>query len=248
MQKRRFWQYFIYPVTAVAVTVLGVAAIASADASSSTHYQVNETQFGGSGADLKDCSTSYCAKISVGDTTVGAASSADYSAQFGSNTSDEPLLQVITTAGVQDLGILDTSHTATATRIIKVRTYLSSGYVVELTGTPPSQGSHALSAISTPSTSQPGAEQFGVNLVANTSPSVGADPLQVPSSLTSFGVAATDYATPNLFKYVSGDIIASSPTSSGETDYTLSAIFNVSNTTPGGHYDGSFSAVVVPIY
>jgi hypothetical protein len=72
--------------------------------------------------------------------------------------------------------------------------------------------------------------------------------VQVPSTGTSFGTAVGDYSTPNIFKYVDGDIVAQSLKSSGETDYTLSIIINVSNTTPGGYYNGSFSAIVVPTY
>ncbi len=179
---------------------------------------------------------------------VGTGSSANYSAQFGANTSDVPLLEVITSAGTSDMGVLDTNKTGTATASIKVRNYLSNGYIVQLAGHAPSQGIHTLTTISTPSTSQQGAEQFGVNLVANTAPTIGADPVQVPSGSFSFGNANGDYSSHNLFKYVDGDIIGSSNKSSGETDYTLSMIINVSAATPGGRYTGTFSAVVVPTY
>ena len=67
----------------------------------SDKYMVDETQFG-NGASLEDCSDNYCAKTSAGDLTAGSGSSANYSAQFGSNTTDEPLLEVITQAGNQD--------------------------------------------------------------------------------------------------------------------------------------------------
>jgi hypothetical protein len=179
---------------------------------------------------------------------VGKASSANYSAQFGANTDNVPLLEVITEAGIQNLGVLDTEHTATATRIVKVRNYLSKGYIIQLAGEPPSQGTHALTGITEPSTSHQGAEQFGVNLVANTAPSVGADPIQVPSNVISFGYVADDYVTQNLFKYINGDIVAKSDSSTGETDFTISMIINVSNTTPAGRYGGSLSAIVVPTY
>jgi len=240
---RRFW------ISAALVTgcLLAVGTVA-ADTTSSDHYKASETHFG-TGADLQDCSSTYCAKLSVGDTTVGNSNSTTYfSALFGSGNTDQPLLEVITESGAQNLGVLDTTHTATATRIIKVRSYLSSGYTIQITGNPPTQGTHQLNTISTPSTSHAGAEQFGINMVANTSPNLGSDPVQVPTSSTSYGYAADDYATSNLFKYVNGDIVARSDRSSGETDFTLSMIINVSNNTPAGHYDGSYSAVVVPIY
>jgi hypothetical protein len=92
-------------------------------------------------------------------------------------------------------------------------------------------------ALSTPTASIPGTEQFGMNLVANTSPiTFGANPSQNPSSVFSFGAAASGYNTANLYKYVQGSTIASSNSSSGETDYTISYIYNISNSTPGGYY------------
>jgi hypothetical protein len=246
MQKRGFRRYWnLLPLAVVlAASWIGIAA---ADTTSSTHYKATETQFN-SGSGLNSCSGSYCGKISIGDNVVGSASSANYKAQFGSNTDNVPLLEVITEAGTQNLGILDSDHTAMATRIIKVRNYLSKGYIIQLAGETPSQGTHALAGINEPSTSHQGAEQFGVNLVANTAPSVGADPIQVPSNQTSFGYVTDDYVTSNLFKYINGDIVAKSDSSSGETDYTISIIINVSNTTPSGKYGGAFSAIVVPIY
>jgi len=231
----------------VVALCLGAFGTAVADTSSSAHYQVNETQFG-AGSSQHDCSTNYCAKTSLGDTGVGSTSSTNFTAYAGFNTTNEPVLEVITIGGNQDLGVLDTSTPGTATAQVKVRNYLSSGYVIELTGSPPSQGSHTLTALTTPSTSQPGAEQFGLNLVDNSTPNIGTDPVQVPNSSFSYGTVASDYGTANLFKYVAGDVVASSLSSSGETDYTLSLLLNISNTTPGGHYTGTYSAVVVPTF
>jgi hypothetical protein len=53
------------------------------------------------------------------------------------------------------------------------------------------------------------------------------------------------YNTCGLFKYVKGDTIASSSKSSGETDYTISYIFNISPTTPGGTYSMNHVLVAV---
>ena len=213
----------------------------------STNYSVNEVQFG-SGGSLKDCSANFCAKTSAGDTTVGSSSSASYSALSGANTTDQPLLEVTVAGGNQDMGVLDSTHTGTATNSIKVRTYLSNGYTLQITGATPSQGIHHITALTSPSTSQPGMEQFGINMVANNTPAIGADPLDVPSGNTNTAVVEDNYITPNFFMYSDGDTVANSLVSDGETDYTLSMILNVSNATPGGRYTGNFSAVVVPTY
>jgi hypothetical protein len=224
--------------------------MAGAAQSSSTNYSVSEVQIGGNGSAQNDCSSSYCAQESVGDTVDGNASSASYSAQFGEETDNVPLLEEIVTGGNQSLGVLQAGTTATATETIKVRNYLSDGYTLYITGPPPSQGEHTLNTLYTscPCTSQPGAEQFGINLAANTSPAIGANPVQVPSSTFSFGTVDTNYDQSNLFMYHNGDAVAGSSKSTGETDYTLSMIFNISNVTPGGQYTAQFSAVVVPTY
>jgi hypothetical protein len=91
-------------------------------------------------------------------------------------------------------------------------------------------------------------EQFGINLAANTSPHIGAGPVQVPSNTYSFGAVESGYSQADLYKYSNGDAIAYSNSSSGETDYTLSMIINISAVTPGGQYTGNFSAVAVPVF
>lgn len=231
-------------VTALALVVsLGFVGTATALQSSSTNYTVNESQFG-AGSSTNDCSTSYCAKTSVGDTASGRANSTSYGAEFGGNTTDEPLLEIIVEGGNQDLGVLDSTTTGTASMVVKIRNYLSNGYSLQISGGAPSQGTHTLAAMTTQSTSHQGAEQFGINLAKNTSPDIGAEPVQVPSDTFAFGQVADGYSDPDLFMYNSNDIVASSTRSSGQTVYTLSMILNVSNTTPGGRYQSNFSAVV----
>jgi len=225
-------------------------AVADGSQSSSSSYSISDVQIGGNGSAQHDCSTSYCAQEELGDTVDGRASSANYSAQFGADTTDTPLLEETVTGGTQNLGTIQSSSTSTATFSVKVRSYLSSGYGLYVDGSPPSQGEHTLKALSSdcPCTSQPGTEQFGINLVANTTPDMGTNPVQVPSGDYSFGTAEPNYDQSNLFMYNNGDEVANSLTSTGETDFTLSMIINISNATPGGQYTQQFSAVVVPQY
>jgi hypothetical protein len=229
------------------IMTLGFSGVAVADTSTSPHYMVNETQFG-SGSSLHDCSSHYCAKTSAGDTTVGSTSSASFSAQSGSNTSNVPLLEVIVEGGSQDMGLLDASTTGTAVSTIKIRTYLTGGYSLYVAGGLPTQGTHTISRLATPSTSQPGAEQFGINLADNTSPNIGASVVQVPDSTTSFGQVDDDYNQADLFMYNDGAQVGHSDKDSGETDYTLSMILNISNVTAGGHYAGTYSAIVASAF
>jgi hypothetical protein len=181
---------------------------------------------------------------------VGNGSSANYSAKFGSFTTDVPLLEVVVAGGIQNVGVLQSTTTATVSDTIKVRSYLMQGYSIYITGASPTQGTHHLNTMVTgcPCTSQVGTEQFGINLAANTTPNVGAGPVEVPSAAFSFGTVLGNYNQSNHFKYIDGDSVADSLKSTGETDYTLSMILNISAATPAGHYAGNFSAVVVPTY
>jgi len=251
MGNKKLRQYTFIALLALILPFGYVGSVhAGSSQSSSSHYSVSEVQIGGNGSAQNDCSTNFCAQESVGGTSVGSASSSSYSAQFGSDTADMPLLEVIVDGGTQDLGVLQPTTTATASFSVKIRSYLSNGYELYITGTPPRQGEHTLKTLdaSCPCTSQPGTEQFGINLTANTTPNVGAEPVQVPSSSYGFGTAEANYDQPNLFKYHDGDEVGDSPMSTGETDYSVSMIMNISNVTPGGHYTSAFNAVVVPSY
>lgn len=245
---KRVWSAQSGALLALGITLIG-ASSAFAVTSSSPNYQMTEGEFN-AGSMLDSCSGQYCAQASIGDMTVGGKStSGTSSASFGSiPASSDPMLEVIVDGGQSDLGVLSTESTATKTMIVRVRNYLSDGYMLQIVGTPPKYGDHTLGTPSTPTAATPGTEQFGINAVANTTPSVGANPLQVPSGETSFGVVQTDYATPNLFKYANEDVVARSDSESGRTDYTISMIVNVANSTPAGHYSGDFSAIVTPVY
>jgi len=245
MRNRGIGKFARYLLLAVAIAVCGAPAV-FAETSNSTHYQLNDSSFT-AGSAAKTCSTSYCSQTSIGS-TAGTTAGATTKATFGPVTQSQPELQVIVDPGTSDLGVLTTERTAIKTTSIKILNYLSSGYLVQIIGDPPTYSGHKLATPSTPTASTQGTEQFGINAVANTNPSVGADPVQVPSGTFSFGVVNDNYKTANEFMYNSGDVVMHSGSSSGETDFTLSFIVNISNATPAGHYHGDYSAVVIPSY
>lgn len=246
MQKWRLWHY-IKPLL-VAVLIVGVSTgTVFATNSSSSNYQVSETEFN-AGSTLQNCSDQYCARASIGDMTIGRSTSSGGTASFGSLVDSQPVLEVIVNPGESNLGVLTTEATATKTMTVQIRNYLSGGYVLQIVGDPPKAAGHSLHTPSTPTAASPGTEQFAINASDNSSPNVGANPVQVPSNQTSFGFVTDDYHTPNLFKYTSGDVVGRSLTESGRTDYTISMIVNISNATPAGHFSGDFSAVVIPVY
>ncbi|HSX35660.1 MAG TPA: hypothetical protein VLH84_01860 [Patescibacteria group bacterium] len=240
---------------AAVVAVLAICPPAYAQQSSSSHYQVNEVFFG-AGGDLHDCSASYCAKLSAGEIAAGNTAGTAFRAQAGFNTDRQPYLAFSVAGSSTDLGTLSTIGTATSTGTFAVKTYLASGYVVQLASdAPTNNGSnvHTLNPLTSATASVVGTEQFGINLVDNLTNCIdgihhapanfGANPVQVPDSTFSFGTVASGYDTCGLYKYNKGDAIALSSQSSGETDYTLSFIYNISPVTPDGLY--TYNGVLV---
>lgn len=219
-----------------------------AETSSSPNYSVSETQFSsGDKATSKSCSGSFCANVTIGDMAVGGKSP-NYTTSFGSLAAGEPSIEVIVDPGESNLGVLSTERTATKTMVVRIRSFLGDGYMLQIVGTPPTYSGHALNAMTTATSSVAGTEQFGINAVQNNLLNVGVDPVQVPAGNTVYGVVNGNYALANQFMYRDGDVIAHSDMGTGQTNYTVSMIINVSNATPAGHYSSDFSAVVIPAY
>lgn len=239
-------KHFFAAGAAAVLLAFAAGPLASAQ-SSSDNYQINEFFFGG-GGELDAASGNYRAKQSAGELVVGNSGSANYQFQGGFNTSDEPLLEVFVDGGTYDMGVLDAAVVHSAAAIFSVRNYLSSGYEIILSGQPPDYQGHALSPMAALAASNPGTEQFGVNLAANTNPAVGADPVQYPDNTFSFGSAVAGYDTPDMFKFADGGTVAFSPASTGQTTYTLSMIANITKTTPAGQYTGHLNVIVTPTF
>jgi len=244
MRKQRLWTG-VKVMLAVMLVLASGAGTANAITSSSNNYQMTETQFGST---QKSCSGQYCAQASIGEATDGKASN-NSSVEFEDITNNEPFLDMIVEPGDSNLGVLSTERTATKTTSIKIRSYLiSGGYSLQIIGTPPKFNGHTLNTPNIPTNSVPGTEMFGINVVANTTPVVGANPVQVPADQQVFGVANDNYKTSNKFMYQSEDVIARGQTDSGRTDYTISMVVNISSTTPAGKYTGDFTAMLIPAY
>lgn len=224
-------------VVATLVPFLNSGIILAAQ-SQSSNYQVNEVFFG-SGGELNACSTSYCSKQAAGESTVGNTASSNYQAQGGFNTDRQPYIQFTVSNTNLDLGSLSATGTKTATASFSIKAYLSHGFTIVNASDPPSNNGYTMQPISSvPSASSAGTEQFGINLVSNTSPiTFGADPTFTPDSSFSNGLVAPDYSSHNLFVYRKNDTIAYSNASSSSTNYTISYIFNISSVTPGGTYE-----------
>ena len=217
---------------------------------SGSSYKIEEAQVGATGGDNDLTSTSYRGRAGVGDTGVGIVSGATYQAVGGFTTSDIPELEMSVNTPNLNLGNASTSATLTGTANFGVRVYLASGYAVFTRGgLPTSEGGATVPGMPVSTTPTIGTAQFGINLVANTSPTTfGALPQQLPDASFSFGSVAANYNTTNFFRYVDGDQVAQSTQSSGVTNYTISYVVNISPITAAGVYSLSHQMIVVATY
>ena len=249
MDKKSLWMGMAALLIAAATVVASTSIVSAQSSSKSNSYELTESQFNNGDATTQSCSGQYCSKVTLGDSLSGSAAASLNTAKFGAiSDPGEPLLDVIIDHGESNLGTLTTNKTATKVMVVKVRNYLSGGYTLQIAGDPPKYKDHYLKTLTKPTNSIQGEEQFGLNVVANTIPVIGADVVQTPSGSTSFGYVTNNYKTANMFMYKSGDVIAESKSESGQTDYTISMIVNISSGTPAGSYGADFSAVVVPAY
>lgn len=232
------------------VALLGFSSHAAAQLTSPS-YRVDETFFG-TGGDVGASSTNYGVRQSSG----GGFGSADlsgnnYDSATGFPTPQQIFLEVSVTGADVGFGFLDANTTSYGASqggacncSFYVRSYVSSGYVVITGSQPPTTARgdslDSKTILGIPSTST-NVEEFGINLVDNSSPDIGANPVNDPDNTFADGVIASGYNTPNQFKYVPGDIIASSPGTAGnrgvgKTNYTISYIAKPKDTTPAGDY------------
>ncbi len=239
----------------VASFALLLAPVVFAAESSSNDWSVDRVFFG-AGGELNACSDDYCAKQTAGEIAAGNIAGSVFRANAGFNVEREPYIAFSVAGGPSDLGYLSTAATAYTTGSFAVKTYLANGYVVQIASDPPTNTSnpgHVIDPLTTPTSPTPGTEQFGINLAANTTgcgmpADFGANAVQVPDNTFSFGEVADDYDDCGLFKYVQRDIIASSDRSTGETDYTVSFIYNIDDMTADGVYNFNGTFVATSTY
>ena len=258
MFMRKIWK--ITRLTIVMVGLLGGQAVAQT--SSSDSYQTNEYMFG-AGGELDSTSDSYRAQSSLGSLGVGSSASASYDAEAGFLTPSEPFLEMVVTEQVVNLGDLsDTTYSYGSAQgggcncSFNVRTYLSSSYVVLTMSDPPtSENGDILDPKATPGvpSTNPTVEEFGINLVDNATPNIGAYLVNVPDNNFADGMIESGYSTPDQFKYGVGDIIARSPATAGnqavgQTNFTISYIAKRKTFSQAGLYLMDHVLVVVATY
>lgn len=137
--------------------------------------------------------------------------------------------------------------TATATSQMAASTNASSGYNITVNGTTLTSGSNTIPAMTTAAASSTGSGQFGMNLVANTTPNVGSNITPTSTGVNFKGEPLAGYNTANEFEFNSGNQVANSADGgAGPTDsqiYTVSYIVNV----PGNQTAGTYTTTLTYI-
>lgn len=132
----------------------------------------------------------------------------------------------------KDMGELTDNQTLVAKSQMAVGTNASGGFAITVYGTPPAAGTNVIDTPAMPTASQPGTNQFGINLVENTFPAVGSN----PEGIWANAVPTSGYNQPNKYMYASGDVVASSPNVSLMKKFTVSYILNSSPSLRAGVY------------
>lgn len=224
----------------VILIFLLIGSSTSAYVMSSTNYRIQKDSINIGG--VSQSSSSYSLEETVGEMATDESTSTNYKLRAGYWAEFPDVLIFTLTNNTINLGTLATSAASTATTNFTVATSASDGYTVSVAGNTLTNDSNDIDAITTPATSFPGTEQFGINLVANTSPAVGSNPSG------GLGQAAPGYNTPNNFKFVSGETVASSSSFSSTTTFTISYLVNISTSTAAGSYSTDLTLTATGVF
>ncbi len=182
------------------------------------------------------------------DTGVVAASTASQISLAA--TVDESLTFCTATSGITssscsgatgssvNFGALSASATNSGLSQIGVGTNGSSGYTITVNGATLTSGANTITALASQTAATTGTKQFGLNLRANTTPSVGVDPDGAGSATVN-----SNYNTANQFRFVTGDIIASVGGADQFKRFQVSYIANIDTATAAGTYTATMNYI-----
>lgn len=138
-----------------------------------------------------------------------------------------------------DLGDFQTYNSNSGSYQFLVASNSPTGYSVSVYGTTLTSGNYTIPALASPSPPQYGVSQFGINLVANTQPNVGAN------TAGGTGQPTANYGLTNQFTFNSGDVIAADSQIGIYTRFTNSVMVNISKSQPAGVYSTTLTYIAV---
>lgn len=139
-----------------------------------------------------------------------------------------------------NFGELSANAARTGSTQMVVATNAKDGYTLQMNGTTMLSGTNSIPALTAKDVSRPGTSQFGVNLRNNADPDAGANP-----SGSGSGTVRAAYNTPNRYRFVPGDIVASSPEPDEYRKYTVTYLVNIANDQTPGIYVSTISYIAL---
>lgn len=137
-----------------------------------------------------------------------------------------------------DFGDFSPVSTSSGTSVMQAQTNASSGYAITVNGTTLSSGVNTIPALTSQVGSTIGASQFGLNLRANATPTVGADP-----SGTGSGTYNGNYGTVNQYRFNTGDAVAMASLPTDANTFTSSYIVNIGGSQAAGVYTATMTYI-----
>jgi len=134
----------------------------------------------------------------------------------------------------------DSSPTATrsGTSVMQAQTNASNGYAITVNGTTLSSGINTIPGLGVQTASTLGVSQFGLNIRANATPAVGADPTGAGS-----GTFTGNYGAPNQYRFVSGDSVATAAVPTNANTFTSSYVVNIGGAQAAGVYTATMTYI-----
>lgn len=145
-----------------------------------------------------------------------------------------------TTGSSADFGTLSTTQAKTVTSQLAVATNDPFGYTTYVLGATLTSDNNVIPAMVSPSASNPGISQFGLNLRANTNPTIGSDAEGVGSA-----TVQANYNGVNQFQFVNNTAVSKSVLPTEHNRFTASYIANISPTQGVGSYSTGLTYLTI---
>lgn len=137
-----------------------------------------------------------------------------------------------------NLGTGSTTTTSSGTSVMAASTNGNLGYAITVNGLTLTSGGNTITALPAASPSSVGIEQFGLNLVANATPAVGA-----ARSGSGTATAGPNHGLADNFRFVTGDTVAVVAGPSNANTFTVSYIANIAGLTEAGAYTSNLTYI-----
>lgn len=213
-------------------------------AMSSDNYKVWLDTLSAGGGQVESTNGNFSIETDISGQTNTSSQSNNFRQNVGFvSIGGEPTVGFNVQTVLLNFGELSTKSTAYASHTFAAYTNAKEGYTVRVFGQPLNNGEYTLTPIGELSAdSVPGTEQFGLNLVANTVPDIGANPQG------GIGSAYTGYNVANKYAYSDGAIIAYATSYSFQTNFTVSVIVNIADDSPAGNYQTLLTYEFIPVF